>query len=84
MKFYYNKGCPRNFVKQIQEGIPRQENRPNKGNRERSGSVSGRVLESRPRGRGFKPHLRHWVVVFEQHTFILTQYWFNTGRPVPV
>ena len=33
--------------------------------------LSGRVLDSRPRGRGFKPHRRHWVVVFEKDTFIL-------------
>ena len=30
--------------------------------------LSGRVLDSRPRGRGFEPH---WVVVLEQDTFIL-------------
>ena len=24
--------------------------------------LSGRVLDSKPRGRGFMPHLRHWVV----------------------
>ena len=29
------------------------------------------VLDSRPRGRGFKSHWRHWVVVLEQNTFIL-------------
>ena len=33
---------------------------------------SGRVLDSRPRGRGFEPHQPHCVVVFEQDTFILT------------
>ena len=33
--------------------------------------LSGRVLDSRPRGRGFKPHRRHCVVVLEQDTFIL-------------
>ena len=33
--------------------------------------LSGRVLDSRPRGCGFEPHLRHCVVVFEQDTFIL-------------
>ena len=33
--------------------------------------LSGRVLDSRPRGRGFEPHLRHCVVVLEQDTFIL-------------
>ena len=37
---------------------------------ERSGSVV-RVIESRPRGRGFEPHRRHCVVVLEQDTFIL-------------
>ena len=31
----------------------------------------GRVLDSRPKGRGFEPHRRHCVVVLEQDTFIL-------------
>ena len=39
----------------------------------------GRVLDSRPRGHGFEPHLRHSVVVLEQDTFILAKYWFNPG-----
>ena len=33
--------------------------------------LSGRVLASRPRGRGFEPHRRHCVVVLEKNTFIL-------------
>ena len=33
--------------------------------------LSDRVLDSRPRGRGFEPHRRHCVVVLEQDTFIL-------------
>ena len=33
--------------------------------------LSGRVLDLRPKGRGFKPHRRHCVVVLEQDTFIL-------------
>ena len=33
--------------------------------------LSGRVLDSRPRGRGFEPNWRHCVVVLEQDTFIL-------------
>ena len=33
--------------------------------------LSGRVLDSRPRDRGFEPHRRHCVVVLEQGTFIL-------------
>ena len=33
--------------------------------------LSGRVLDSRPKGCGFEPHWRHWVVVLEQDTFIL-------------
>ena len=33
--------------------------------------LSGRVLDSRPRGCGFKPHQRHCVVVLEQDIFIL-------------
>ena len=32
--------------------------------------LSGRVLDSRPRGRGFEPHRRHCVLVLEQDTFI--------------
>ena len=32
--------------------------------------LSGRVLDSRPKGRGFEPHRRHCVVVLEQ-AFIL-------------
>ena len=33
--------------------------------------LSGRVLDSRPKGSGFGPHRRHCVVVLEQDTFIL-------------
>ena len=33
--------------------------------------LSGRVLDSRPRGHGFEPHRRHCVGVLEQDTFIL-------------
>ena len=33
--------------------------------------LSGRVLDSRPRGRGFEPHRCHCVVVLEQDIFIL-------------
>ena len=33
--------------------------------------LSGRVLDSRPRVRGFEPQRRHCVVVLEQDTFIL-------------
>ena len=33
--------------------------------------LSGRVLDSRPRGRGFEPHRRHFVVVLEQDAFTL-------------
>ena len=33
--------------------------------------LSGRVLDSRPKGHGFKPHWCHCVVVLEQDTFIL-------------
>ena len=36
--------------------------------------LSGRVLDSRPRGREFEPHWRHCVVVHEQDTFILALY----------
>ena len=33
--------------------------------------LSGRVLDSRPKGHGFEPHRRHCIVVLEQDTFIL-------------
>ena len=33
--------------------------------------LSGRVLDSRPKGSGFEPHRRNCVVVLEQDTFIL-------------
>ena len=33
--------------------------------------LSGRVLDSRQKGRRFEPHRRHCVVVLEQDTFIL-------------
>ena len=33
--------------------------------------LSDRVLDSRPRGRGFESHRRHCVVILEQDTFIL-------------
>ena len=33
--------------------------------------LSGRVLDSKPRGHGFEPHWRQCVVVLEQDTFIL-------------
>ena len=33
--------------------------------------LSGRLLGSRPRGRGFKPHRSHCVVILAQGTFIL-------------
>ena len=35
--------------------------------------LSGRVLDSRLRGRGFEPHRRHCLVVLEQDTFILAK-----------
>ena len=31
--------------------------------------LSGRVLDSRPKGRGFEPHRRQCVVVLEQHMY---------------
>ena len=46
--------------------------------------LNARVLDLRPRGRGFEPYQRHCVAVLEQDTFILAKYWFNLGRPVPV
>ena len=34
-------------------------------------ALSGRLLDSRPRDRGFEPHRRHCAVVLEQDTLIL-------------
>ena len=55
-----------------------------KGLKEGAQWLSGRVLDSRPKGRGFEPHRRHCVAVLVQDTFILAKHWFNPGRPVPV
>ena len=33
--------------------------------------LSGRVLDSRSKGRGFEPHRRHCVLVFEQDSFLV-------------
>ena len=33
--------------------------------------LGGRLLDSRPRGRGFEPHRHHCVVFLEQDTFVL-------------
>ena len=46
--------------------------------------LSGRMLDSRPKGCGFEPHRHHCVVVLEQDTFILALYWFNPGRSIPI
>ena len=47
--------------------------------------LSGRVLDSRPRGHGFEPQLGHCIVVFEQDALILAyKYWFKPDKPVPV
>ena len=43
--------------------------------------LSGRVLDSRPKGCGFEPHRRHCVVVFEQDTFILALVQPRKTRP---
>ena len=37
------------------------------------------TVGSRP-SRGFEPRRRHCVVVLEEDTFILAEYWFNPGR----
>ena len=37
--------------------------------RERSGSCSGRVLDSRQRGRGFEPHRHHCVVSLSKNIY---------------
>ena len=48
------------------QGTPEPQAPPLASERERS----GRVLDSRPRGRGFEPHRRHCVVVPENHSNI--------------
>ena len=45
------------------QGTPKPQAPPLASERERN----GRVLDSRPRGRGFEPHWRHCVVVPENH-----------------
>ena len=40
--------------------------------------LSGRVLESRRRGRGFQPHRHHCVARHIKPSVV----WFNPGRPV--
>ena len=45
--------------------------------------LSGRVLDSRLRGHGFEPPWHHCVVSLSK-TLILTKYWFNPRRPVPL
>ena len=52
-----NEGCSNQMLLRISRN----------GDRERS----GRVLDSRPRGRGLEPHWRHCLVVLEQYIFIL-------------
>ena len=36
-------------------------------------NIDGRVLDSRPKGRGFKPHRHHCVLVLEQDILVLVQ-----------
>ena len=43
--------------------------------------LSGRVLDSRPRGRGVEPHQRHCVVVLEQDIFSLVLVQPRKTRP---
>ena len=45
--------------------------------------LSGRVLDSRLRGRGFELHRRHWVVVLEQDTFILAKLLVKPRKTCP-
>ena len=44
---------------------------PNKANIKGAQWLSGRVLDLRPKDRGFEPHGHHCIVVLEQDTFIL-------------
>ena len=45
--------------------------------------LSGRVLDSRPRGRGFEPHQRHCIASLSKN-INPSLVWFNPGRPVPL
>ena len=44
--------------------------------------LSGRVIDSRLRGRRFEPHLKH-CVVFLSKTLIISLVLFNPRRPIP-
>ena len=61
------------FSKQIHVSLPIFRLESSKLQAQKMGAqwLSGRVLGSRPRGRGFEPHRHHCVVVLEQDTFIL-------------
>ena len=41
--------------------------------------LSGKVLDSRPKGRGFEPQQHHCIVVYEQDSFILA---YSTGSVI--
>ena len=67
--FYDLKYCyPRDFIVWVRCTINRSHSTPCK----KGGAqwLSGRVLDSRPKGSGFEPHRRHCVEVLEQDTFI--------------
>ena len=47
--------------------------------------LSGRVLDSRPRAAGSSlTGVTALWSLSKTHVFILAQYWFNPGRPVPL
>ena len=56
-------------IHSIQDCFILQEDLTSLGQWEGAQWLSGRVLDSRPKGRGFEPHRRHCVVVLEQDTF---------------
>ena len=45
--------------------------------------LSGRVLDSRPKGHGFEPHLRHCIAVLGQDTFILAYIYTGSTQEDP-
>ena len=64
---------PRKTLPFITERLLMGRKESNQTNKQNMGAqwLSGRVLDSRPKGSGFEPHRRHCVVVLEQDTFIL-------------
>ena len=46
--------------------------------------MGARVLDLRPSGQGVRASLVAFHCALKQDAFILAEYWFNPGRPVPI